>query len=94
MKAIFTLAALFGLPAVANAAIAATAAAAHPVNTIAISMFVVFVGATLAITWWAARKNNSASDHYAAGGRITAWQNGFAIAGDYMSAASILASRR
>ncbi|WP_342051505.1 MULTISPECIES: cation/acetate symporter ActP [unclassified Cupriavidus] len=59
-------------------------------NTIAIGMFLVFVIATLAVTRWAARRNHSVADHYAAGGRITAMQNGWAIAGDYMSAASLL----
>lgn len=59
-------------------------------NPIAIGMFLVFVASTLFITRWAARKNNSVADHYAAGGKITAFQNGWAIAGDYMSAASLL----
>jgi cation/acetate symporter len=59
-------------------------------NPIAIGMFLVFVASTLLITRWAARKNHSVSDHYAAGGKITAFQNGWAIAGDYMSAASLL----
>ncbi len=62
----------------------------QPVNISAIAMFVVFVGATLCITYWASKKNNSASDYYAAGGKITGFQNGLAIAGDYMSAASFL----
>ena len=53
-------------------------------------MFVAFVGATLYITYWASKKNNSAADYYAAGGKITGFQNGLAIAGDYMSAASFL----
>ncbi|KER68474.1 acetate permease [Burkholderia cepacia] len=59
-------------------------------NPIAIAMFVAFVVATLVITRWAAGKNNGAADHYAAGGKITGRQNGWAIAGDYMSAASLL----
>lgn len=59
-------------------------------NPIAIGMFLVFVASTLLITRWAARKNNSVADHYAAGGKITGFQNGWAIAGDYMSAASLL----
>ncbi|MDP3846078.1 MAG: cation acetate symporter [Pseudomonas sp.] len=62
----------------------------QPMNVSAIVMFVVFVGATLCITYWASKKNNSASDYYAAGGKITGFQNGLAIAGDYMSAASFL----
>ncbi len=53
-------------------------------------MFVAFVGATLCITYWASKRNRSAADYYAAGGRITGFQNGLAIAGDYMSAASFL----
>ncbi len=59
-------------------------------NPIAIAMFIVFVIATLVITRWAAGKNNGVADHYAAGGKITGRQNGWAIAGDYMSAASLL----
>ena len=62
----------------------------QPLNVAAIIMFVVFVGATLCITYWASKKNKSASDYYAAGGKITGFQNGLAIAGDYMSAASFL----
>ena len=62
----------------------------QPLNVAAILMFVAFVGATLCITYWASKKNNSASDYYAAGGKITGFQNGLAIAGDYMSAASFL----
>ncbi|MEK1939269.1 MAG: cation acetate symporter [Pseudomonas sp.] len=62
----------------------------QPVNVSAIVMFVAFVGATLFITYWASKKNNSTADHYAAGGKITGFQNGLAIAGDYMSAASFL----
>ncbi|MFL9908883.1 cation acetate symporter [Paraburkholderia sp. RL17-337-BIB-A] len=78
---------LFGaLPAFA----AAPAGLKQSHNPIAIGMFLVFVASTLFITRWAARKNNSVSDHYAAGGKITGFQNGWAIAGDYMSAASLL----
>ena len=62
----------------------------QPLNIPAILMFVVFVGATLCITYWASKRNNSAADYYAAGGKITGFQNGLAIAGDYMSAASFL----
>lgn len=60
------------------------------VNALALAMFGVFVAATLGITAWAARRTRSASDFYAAGGGITGLQNGLAIAGDYMSAASFL----
>ena len=62
----------------------------QPLNISAIIMFVVFVGATLCITYWASKRNKSAADYYAAGGKITGFQNGLAIAGDYMSAASFL----
>lgn len=62
----------------------------QPLNVIAISMFLVFVLLTLAITYWAARQTRSASDFYTAGGGISGTQNGFAIAGDYMSAATLL----
>ena len=62
----------------------------QPLNLIAIGLFLAFVGVTLLITFWAARRTKSASDFYAAGGGITGLQNGLAIAGDYMSAASFL----
>ncbi|GAB6050267.1 cation acetate symporter [Hydrogenophilus islandicus] len=59
-------------------------------NWTAIIMFGIFVAATLYITKWAAEKTKSAADFYTAGGGITGFQNGLAIAGDYMSAASFL----
>jgi cation/acetate symporter len=59
-------------------------------NWVAISMFAIFVVATLFITKWAAARTKSAADFYTAGGGITGFQNGLAIAGDYMSAASFL----
>ena len=59
-------------------------------NYTAITMFAVFVIFTLFITKWAAKRTRSASDFYTAGGGITGFQNGLAIAGDYMSAASFL----
>ena len=59
-------------------------------NWTAITMFGGFVLATLGITKWAAAKTKSAADFYTAGGGITGFQNGLAIAGDYMSAASFL----
>ncbi|NML72891.1 cation acetate symporter [Rhizobium sp. S-51] len=62
----------------------------QPVNVIAIAMFILFVLGTLGITYWAARQTRSASDFYTAGGGITGFQNGLAIAGDYMSAAAFL----
>ena len=60
------------------------------VNWTAICMFAVFVLLTLFITKWAAARTKSAADFYTAGGGITGFQNGLAMAGDYMSAASFL----
>ncbi|PJN95441.1 cation acetate symporter [Amaricoccus sp. HAR-UPW-R2A-40] len=60
------------------------------VNYQAIAMFLAFVAMTMFITKWAASRTKSASDFYTAGGGITGFQNGLAIAGDYMSAASFL----
>ena len=60
------------------------------VNISAISMFFAFVLATLFITYWAAQRTKTAKDYYAAGGGISGFQNGLAISGDYMSAASFL----
>ena len=65
-------------------------AADQPLNVPAISMFFIFVVMTLLITVWAARRTKSTSDFYTAGGGITGFQNGLAIAGDYMSAATLL----
>lgn len=62
----------------------------QPVNVSAIAMFLLFVGATLVITWWAAARSRTRNDFYTAGGNITGFQNGLAIAGDYMSAAAFL----
>jgi len=59
-------------------------------NIPAILMFLIFVLATLGITFWAAKRTKTAKDFYTAGGGITGFQNGLAIAGDYMSAASFL----
>ena len=59
-------------------------------NWVAIGMFAAFVAGTLYITKWAASKTKSAADFYTGGGGITGFQNGLAIAGDYMSAASFL----
>ena len=59
-------------------------------NIVAIIMFVLFVGITLLITYWASKKTNSAKSFYTAGGGITGLQNGLAISGDFMSAASFL----
>jgi len=59
-------------------------------NISAIVMFLLFVSGTLGITYWAAKRTKTAKDFYTAGGGITGFQNGMAIAGDYMSAASFL----
>ncbi|AWK89575.1 cation/acetate symporter ActP [Azospirillum thermophilum] len=66
------------------------AADKQAINPTAIAMFVAFVGLTLGITYWAAKRTRSASDFYTAGGGISGFQNGLAIAGDYMSAATLL----
>ncbi|MBT9522521.1 MAG: cation acetate symporter, partial [Dechloromonas sp.] len=62
----------------------------QPINVSAIAMFLVFVLFTLGITYWASKRNKSTADFYTAGGGITGFQNGLAIAGDYMSAATLL----
>src|SRR5690606_16700161 len=59
-------------------------------NATAITFFLLFVTLTLAITYWAARKTKSTEEFFAAGRAISGRQNGFALAGDYMSAASFL----
>jgi cation/acetate symporter len=84
--------ALLGLlaPALSFAGDAISATEKQPLNLHAIGMFVLFVSMTLGITYWAAGRTKSAADFYTAGGGITGFQNGLAIAGDYMSAASFL----
>ncbi|MDO8608002.1 MAG: cation acetate symporter [Phaeospirillum sp.] len=83
-----------GMALMSTAALAAGAdlgnAAKQETNWHAIVMFIIFVGMTLGITYWAAKRTKTAADFYAAGGGITGFQNGLAIAGDYMSAASFL----
>lgn len=59
-------------------------------NLVTIGFFVAIVGLTLVVTYIAAKRTSSASDFYTAGGGLTGWQNGFAIAGDYLSAAAFL----
>ncbi|MBM7650129.1 cation/acetate symporter [Bacillus ectoiniformans] len=59
-------------------------------SIIGLAFFVSIVGLTLVVTWWAAKRTNTASEFYTAGGGLTGWQNGIAIAGDYLSAASFL----
>ncbi len=56
----------------------------------ALLMFLFFIAITLGITYWAARKSSGSNAYFAAGRSITGWQNGLAVAGDYMSAASFL----
>jgi cation/acetate symporter len=87
------LAAAFALLALAGSALAAPdlgQATKQPTNWTAIIMFAGFVLLTLFITKWASKRTRSASDFYTAGGGITGFQNGLAIAGDFMSAASFL----
>jgi cation/acetate symporter len=59
-------------------------------NATAIAFFFVFIVATLGITGWAARKTKTTSEFFAAGSKVTGLQNGLALAGDFMSAASFL----
>jgi cation/acetate symporter len=85
-----SLAALAGGATESLAAGAIEGGGRQALNVPAIIMFFIFVAATLVITKWAAGRTRSAADFYAAGGGITGFQNGLAIAGDYMSAASFL----
>ena len=59
-------------------------------NAIAITFFLLFIAVSLGITYWAARRTRNMEQFYAAGRSVTALQNGLALAGDYMSAASFL----
>jgi cation/acetate symporter len=79
---------LLGLTA--HGASAADGAEPTGTNYTAVCMFLTLVLATLAITWWAARRTRSAKDFYAAGGNMTGFQNGLAIAGDSISAGAFL----
>lgn len=90
MKRILSAAALLALPGLSHADALTGAVQRQPLNIQAIIMFVLFVGATLYITYWASKRTRSRQDYYTAGGRITGFQNGLAIAGDFMSAASFL----
>lgn len=81
---------LLALTNVLFASGAAEVSGKSEVNMSAIVMFLVFVAGTLGITYWAAKRTKTAKDFYTAGGGITGFQNGLAIAGDYMSAASFL----
>jgi cation/acetate symporter len=88
MLRIITLLSLFALALFAAGD--ATFEGKRDLNISAIIMFFIFIAGTLGITKWAASKTKSASDFYTAGGGISGFQNGMAIAGDYMSAASFL----
>jgi len=84
---------LLGLLALSGVAMAADAVGAtekQATNWHAIIMFCLFVAMTMGITYWAASRTKSTADFYTAGGGITGFQNGLAIAGDYMSAATLL----
>lgn len=59
-------------------------------SAVGLLFFVAIVGLTLFVTYLASKRTNSASEFYTAGGGLTGWQNGIAIAGDYLSAASFL----
>ncbi|MFO1148625.1 MAG: cation acetate symporter [Alsobacter sp.] len=82
--------ALTSWPGLALAAGAIEGGSKQEINVAAIGMFLGFVLLTLGITYWAAKQTRSAAQFYTAGGGITGFQNGLAIAGDYMSAASFL----
>ena len=69
---------------------AAPASAIGKPNVVSMAFFFVFIGITLGITYWAAKKTRTTEHFYAAGRTVSAGQNGFALAGDYMSAASFL----
>lgn len=73
-----------------HSVLAAGAATSKDPSVIAIVFFAIFVAITLGITYWASKRNKSASQFFAAGRSIKGWQNGIAVAGDYMSAASFL----
>jgi len=90
MKRLLSAAALLLLPGLACADAIGGEVHRQPLNIQAIVMFILFVGATLYITYWASKRTRSRQDYYTAGGRITGLQNGLAIAGDFMSAASFL----
>ncbi len=90
MRKIVTALALLGFSALALAADAVGATEKQATNWHAIIMFCIFVTLTMGITYWAASRTKTTADFYTAGGGITGFQNGLAIAGDYMSAATLL----
>ncbi|MCF3105064.1 cation acetate symporter [Streptomyces roseoverticillatus] len=79
-----------GISSALHTGIPLAAGAASEHRTLIITLFSVFVAATLAITVWAGRQTKDATDFYAGGRSFTGFQNGLAISGDYMSAASFL----
>ncbi|CCB80319.1 acetate permease ActP (cation/acetate symporter) [Helicobacter bizzozeronii CIII-1] len=80
---------LTGMQVALGAGFESTGGAKSAFNPTAVGMFLVFVLSTLCITYYSSKKSQSASGFYTAGGNITGLQNGIAIAGDYMSAASL-----
>ncbi len=89
-KALLMTSVFAAVPALVYAAEGIEGGPKQTTNWSAISMFIGFVCLTLCITYWAARQTKSAAQFYSAGGGITGFQNGIAISGDYMSAASFL----
>lgn len=81
---------LLSLPLFSHAEAISGKVEKQPLNIQAIVMFLLFVGLTLYITYWASKRTRSRHDYYTAGGSITGLQNGLAMAGDFMSAASFL----
>ncbi len=81
---------LLAAPFMVQAQAVSGAVERQPLNVQAIILFVLFVAGTLYITYWASKRTRSRSDYYTAGGNITGFQNGLAISGDFMSAASFL----
>jgi cation/acetate symporter len=92
MRLRYQAASVIGLASASSCAVAAVGGQAvrQPTNWTAIAMFSLFVLLTLWITKRAAARTRTVSDFYTAGGGISGFQNGLAIAGDYMSAASFL----
>ena len=90
MRKLITTLSLLSLSTLAIAADAVAQTEKQATNWHAIIMFCAFVVMTMGITYWAASRTKSTSDFYTAGGGITGFQNGLAIAGDYMSAATLL----
>jgi len=90
MKRLSSFLALLCASALAFAGPAVEITEKQATNWHAIVMFLIFVSMTMGITYWAAARTKSTADFYTAGGGITGFQNGLAIAGDYMSAATLL----